>query len=1235
MGNPNHLKEEVKEQYIKRVDHQTVFRFFPSPEPFRMHPPMRAFILASLIGLLGINSQAFAQLGPEATLKSFTVAPGLEATVWASEPLFVNPTTLTIDHKGRVWVCEAVNYRNRLRGKPPTRKEGDRVLVLEDTDSDGKADKVTTFYQSSEVESPLGIAILPTANGQKVFVCQSPQIWVFDDADGDLKADGPPKTLLKGFQGIDHDHGVHGIQIGPDGRLWFTVGDAGVNKLVSSDGKGKAWTSNSTDCRAGTVWSCKTDGTDLVRYAHNFRNNYMASMDSFRSVFLSDNDDDGNQQTRICFVMPDGNYGYHPRGAGQTHWHEEQPGIVPKILRTGFGSPTGMSVYEGKLLPEKYQGMLLHTDAGPRHVRSYMLKGKGAGYEVEAENLITSSDPWFRPSDVQVGPDGSLFVADWYDPGVGGHGMGDITRGRIYRLAPKGNKPSRIEYTLASDEGIINALGSPNLAARAGAIAMIQERGKNAAPLLFEVAQAKSGPFLFARALGLLADMKENFDEADRKKVDSLLDNALNGSDERMAQLAVRVDPRIPGWLDGPTEKWKAFVEKAPTSVLRELLLVWRNADPEKLRPAFDEIVKRYQAGDVFLSKALNISAGADRARRDVVMADLETVLGGWSDRVAQLVFDLRPASFGSGIAKRISDTSIPEAQRADLIDILAAEDNLSSGKVLLEVLSGYQPVSVRNRAQEKLLLFLGGKWAALAKDQDFAKKVNDLKDRALWAKIAGAAKMEAALPGLIELSRTGDTKGAREAQLTLSANGLVSAMQIQEYVNNSRTAALNALGRFDRPEAVAALAQGVENPETRVAALAGLGTILQTRDAKQATSALEVLKNALQKADPKKGSAAASELVQVLVSTQKGSDWLLSLPKADLAPALASEVGRLLRNSPYQIIRNKAMIAYPAPGKLNMANLPKAADLALRKGDALKGKALFEASAKNELQCLKCHRAMGKGGDIGPDLSLIGKKASKENLLDSLLTPSKAIADQYIVSVIETKNGQVISGLVLSETPEAITLRDGNGKDHRIASNDIEARSKSKVSIMPQDLVAWMSEDDLVDLAEYLLTFKTGSTTPASWQILGPFPDKDGSALATDTPIEKVAGAYSNLKDKSGKATSWKPIRPAADGYLDLAAFHGTQKDNSYSFLTSGVKSPVDQEATLLLGADDGSRIWINGALVHEQNGKSAASPAMFRIPVKLKAGDNSIFVKITNGDGPHGLYLSILSEQELVPAK
>ncbi len=1167
---------------------------------------MRSVCFATVLCLFGIATPTFGQLNPEASLKSLTVTEGLEVSLWASEPLFVNPTTLTIDNKGRVWVCEAVNYRRKLRGQPPLRKEGDRVLVLEDTNNDGKADKVTTFYQAPEVASPLGIAVLPTAKGQQVFVCQSPQIWVFEDLDDDLKADAPPKTLLKGFQGIDHDHGVHGIQIGPDGRLWFTVGDAGVKDLKSSNDKGKAWSSNGTDCRAGTVWNCKIDGSDLVRYAHNFRNNYMASMDSFRSVFLSDNDDDGNQQTRICFVMPDGNYGYHPRGPGQTHWHEEQPGIVPKILRTGFGSPTGFSIYEGKLLPEKYRGMPLHTDAGPRHVRSYHLFPTGAGYEVEAENLVTSSDPWFRPSDVQTAPDGAVFIADWYDPGVGGHGMGDTTRGRIFRLAPKGNKPVRVEYDYSTGDGLISALGSPNLAARAGAIAIIQQQGKASAAILFEAAKPKYGPYLQARALGLLADMKDKYDEVDRKKVEGMLDAALYGNDQRLAQLAVRVDGRVLNWLNGPEEDWKTLVEKATSSVLRELLLVWRNADPEKLRPAFNAIVKRYQVGDVFLSKAMNIAAGSDPARRDIVMKDLETILGGWSDRVAQLVFDLRPSSFRGGMAKRIGDSTIAESQRADMVDILSSEDNPATGKVLLQILSTSQPGLVRKRAEEKLLLFLGGKWQSLAGDLEFLAQMDALEDKVLWAKLAGIAKPDNAMAKLVAMAQNGDSLVLRET-------------------------AIAALGSFDRPEAVEALAKALADKPTRSKALAALGVLTQTRNGKQASKAMEVLQNTFRLGLTNQGGILASEVVTVLVSSQKGSEWLLTLPRKDLSPALASEIGRVLRNSPFQIVRNKAMLAYPAPGKMDIARLPKASELANRQGNAAKGRALFEASAKKELQCAKCHRVMGVGGDIGPDLSLIGKKASKENLLESMLTPSKAIADQYIVGVVSTKNGQVVAGLVLAETPLEVTLRDANGKDHRFAKTDIEEQSKSKVSLMPQDLVAWMTEDDLVDMAEYLLTLKTGSLTPLAWQILGPVPDQDGRALLETSDLEKGSKTTLELKDKTGKALDWRPIRPAQDGYIDLAMFHGPASPNSFSYLKTVIKSPVEQVAMVVLGADDGSRIWVHGKMVHEQNGKSAASPGMFRIPIPLKAGENTILIKITNGDGPHGLYMSLLSETEI----
>src|SRR4029077_14242155 len=249
--------------------------------------------------------------------------------------------------------------------------------------------------------------------------------------------------------------------IGPDLKLYFSVGDQGVKGLQSADGKGRKWTSNATDCRAGTIWRCDLDGKNLELIAHNFRNEYEPCVDSFGTVFVSDNDDDGNQQTRISYVMPGGTYGYCPRGRGESHWHEEQPGVVPKILRTGFGSPTGMCVYEGTLLPQKYWGRVLHTDAGPRQLRAYTMKPQGAGYECLREDLVNSSDTWFRPSDVCVAPDGSVFVADWYDPGVGGHGMGDLTRGRIYRLAPKGSKYVVPKVDLDNKEGLLAALASP------------------------------------------------------------------------------------------------------------------------------------------------------------------------------------------------------------------------------------------------------------------------------------------------------------------------------------------------------------------------------------------------------------------------------------------------------------------------------------------------------------------------------------------------------------------------------------------------------------------------------------------------------------------------------------------------------------------------------------------------------------------------------------------------------
>ena len=194
----------------------------------------------------------------------------------------------------------------------------------------------------------------------------------------------------------------------------------------------------------------------------------------------------------------------------------------------------------------------------------------------------------------------------------------------------------------------------------------------------------------------------------------------------------------------------------------------------------------------------------------------------------------------------------------------------------------------------------------------------------------------------------------------------------------------------------------------------------------------------------------------------------------------LVADAGRLLRNRPFAGERNKALLLFPAPGKLDPKKLPAIAVLAKRIGNAVRGEAIFKASCQERGAMPACHSIRGVGGNIGPDLSMIGKKASKENLYDSILTPSKAIADQYLQWKINTLDGKSVIGLLVAENDKEITLRDANGKDYTFAQKDLDGpKQKSLVSIMPENLVAALTEGELIDVVEYLFTLKTPALTP------------------------------------------------------------------------------------------------------------------------------------------------------------
>jgi putative membrane-bound dehydrogenase-like protein len=501
---------------------------------------MRTIALLSAFFVFGVAwSQEPKKTGApplDVSVKAMKVLDGLEVSAWASEPGLINPTSMDIDERGRIWVTESMNYRGSKM-----RPEGDRILIMEDTDGDGKADSYKVFYQDKAIIGPLGIAVL----GNKVYVAQSPKMLVFTiDSSGD-KAEGPPEVLFDGFTGVNHDHGLHSLMFGPDGRFYFNSGNDGANgaqvknskgePIVDSTGsevggKGKIWRGQTRGGAGqhytnGMAFRCNPDGTGFEVLGHNFRNNYEVASDSFGTAWQSDNDDDGNQGVRINYVMEGGNFGYvgyykdsswgrdqntYPGQSRQeAHFHQRDPGVVPNLLCTGGGSPTGILVYEGDLLGEAVHGKLIHCDAGPNVVRVYTPTPAEAGYKCASVDLVKSSDRWFRPADVCVGLQGEVYIADWTDPGVGGHATGDkdpaTISGRIYRVAPPGFKVAPSKLDLSGVKGQIDALRSPNLARRYLGYQKLAAGGADAAKALEELYKTSANDRHRARALWLLA----------------------------------------------------------------------------------------------------------------------------------------------------------------------------------------------------------------------------------------------------------------------------------------------------------------------------------------------------------------------------------------------------------------------------------------------------------------------------------------------------------------------------------------------------------------------------------------------------------------------------------------------------------------------------------------------------------------------------------------------------------
>ena len=1088
-----------------------------------------ATLMTSAIAVAAGNGGVEQQIGVaeasdegQLAIKKFEVAPGLSVSLFAAEPLLANPVSFTTDGHGRWYVAETFRV---YTGVPDVsehldwveedlacrtvedriallhRKYGDhfselttfseRIVKIEDQDGGGVADHSSVFADG--FNTPLdGIGAGVLAHGTNIWFANIPNLWLLRDTNNSGVAN-ERKSLHYGY-GVRvayMGHDLHGLRMGPDGRLYFSIGDRGLN--VKTD---HGVVSNPD---SGAVLRCNPDGSNLEIFATGLRNPQELAFDDHGNLFTVDNNSDAGDQARCVYLVEGGDSGWRvgfqfinapiQRGPWMSEkiWqlrNDEQPAFsLPPLAHIASG-PSGLTFSSGTGLPARYRNHFFLCDfrgtANGSGVLSFALRTKGAAFELFDQQRFLWN---ILATDVELGADGSVYVLDWVT------GWGKTGKGRIYRVSD----PERREDVLAVETKrllgggmlqrdsteLAQLLAFPDhrirqeaqftLADRSetGVLGEVAGRGTNDMARLHaiwgldQVARAKSSPAVVAPLLPLLADPDA---EVRSQAAKVLGEQRVTEAYQGLARLLSDANPRVKSFAAVALGKLsRADAVPLLFAVLKE------NADRD--------LYLRHAAvmGLTWLGDTTALTAALKDASSSVRMGALLALRRLGLVEVADALQDAEPRIVLEA-ARAIHDQPIPSAlpQLAALISRPS-----TSSPLLRRVVNANFQLGTPEAAANLV------RFAARA-DAPENLRVEALDAVALWPKPSNldrvlnifrppvprdiAKAREAVQPLLAPLLATASDPVRAAAisvidqfRLTNFSKTLLPVAADDQATPELRIAALKVLSGNPEPDFIPAVRAAVTstNADLRAEGLQQLTRLAP----EEAVTAIRTAANSGNLREQQTALNALGSLTNPAAERLVG-EWADKLASGAVSKELQLDVIELAtkRGSAEALGHLKTFDA--ARGTNSIAPFSEA----LFGGDAAVGRKIFFERA--DASCLRCHKIGWEGGDVGPNLTGIGQRQTREYLLESIIAPNAQIALGFESVTLTLKNGSVLAGSVKQETADWLELNSPEEGFLNLRKAEIVGRQRGP-SGMPEGFGQALSKRELRDLVEFLANLK------------------------------------------------------------------------------------------------------------------------------------------------------------------